>query len=354
MIVRGPPATIGTVDSNSSGREGRNTLSKARISGRFSYWSERAVHSLAEDNGVELEGHSQRQTTVTATVSHLPVTAGVQGAFSSNERKTRNRQEEAKRIRDAMGSKATEALDRPPKAQWVWTVGRVTLSKMIHYAKNDGLLIHLQTTNRAGQRIDLCLFGSMDNLHGSGPLDSFNGGWYSSAYYAVQELLETRGQVNTSMWDDPESLSVEVLRIALEEGWLHNSQPGRPETRGRTILRAEACELMAEVYTDVVLTESRWRRLSDDLKGAQRIIVGRPLWVRTTTDDAVVRYAELRNGPRWARWWWLFRTQRLLRRQLSRLPLVHRRSTQLATHEVEGLDPQPSRVTPPSTRSRDE
>ncbi|MFG3228176.1 hypothetical protein ACGF07_25790 [Kitasatospora sp. NPDC048194] len=293
-------------------------MGKARISGRFLYWSDRAVQSLAEDNGVDLGRNSRFQANVSATVSHLPVSAQVQGAFSSSERKTRNRLEEAERIKEAMGSKATEALDQPPKAPWVWTVGRVNLSKMIHYAKNDGLLVHLQTTNRAGHRIDLCLFGSMDNLYGSGPLDSFTGGWYSSAYYAVQELLETRGQVNTSQWDDPEALSVEVLRIALEEGRLPDSEPGRPETRGRTILHAEACELMAEVYTDVVLTESRWN-LTDDLQGAQRIIVGRPLWVRTTSEDAVVRYTELRNGPRWARWWWLFQAQQFVRRQLRRL-----------------------------------
>ncbi|MFC1403180.1 MULTISPECIES: hypothetical protein [Streptacidiphilus] len=323
-------------------------MSNARISGRFYYWSDRAVQSLAEDNGVELGGHLRRQATVGATVAHFPISAQVQGAFSSGEQKTRNRLEEAKRITEAMGSKATEALARPPKAQWVWTVGRVTLSKMIHYAKNDGLLFHLQTTNRAGQRIDLCLFGSLDNLHGSGPIDSFTGGWYSSAYHAVQELLETQGQVNTSQWDDPESLSVEVLRIALEDGWLPNSQPARPETRGRTILRAEACELMAEVYSDVVLTEARWS-LTGDLKGAQRIIVGRPLWVRTTTDDAVVRYAELRNGPRWARWWWLFQAQRYLRRQLNRLPLVHRRQPSLPMPAVEELDPRPDRTTAPSS-----
>ncbi|MHA6763354.1 hypothetical protein [Streptacidiphilus sp. PAMC 29251] len=323
-------------------------MSNARVSGRFYYWSDRAVQSLAEDNGVELGGYPRRQATVGATVMHFPISAQVQGAFSSGEQKTRNRLEEAKRITEAMGSKATEALARPPKAQWVWTMGRVTLSKMIHYAKNDGLLFHLQTTNRAGQRIDVCLFGSMDNLHGSGPLDSFTGGWYSSAYHAVQELLETQGLVNTSQWDDPESLSVEVLRIALEDGWLPNSRPGRPETRGRTILRAEACELMAEVYSDVVLTEARWS-LTGDLKGAQRIIVGRPLWVRTTTDDAVVRYAELRNGPRWARWWWLFQAQRQLHHRLSRLPLVHRRQPNLPMPAVEELDPQPDRTTAPSS-----
>lgn len=292
-------------------------MSRARISGRFLYWSDRAIRSLAEDNGVEVDGRGRRQAVVGATVAHLPITAQLQGTFAGREGKTRDRSAEARRIKEAAGSTATEAIDRPPKARWVWTVGRVTMSKMIAYAKNDGLLIHLQTTNRHGQRIDLCLFGSMDNLHGSGPLDDFTGGWYSSAYWAVQELLNTRGQTNTSQWDDPESLSVEVLKIALEDGWLPDSQRGRPETRGRTILRAEACELMAEVYTDVVLTTSRWT-LTGDLAGAQRIIVGRPLWVRTTTEEAVTRYAEVRNGPRWARWWWMLRVARILRSRFSR------------------------------------
>ncbi|QES38211.1 hypothetical protein DEJ48_36605 [Streptomyces venezuelae] len=71
--------------------------------------------------------------------------------------------------------------------------------------------------------------------------------------------------------------------------------------------------MLAKVYTDVVLEAGRWRfHEGDPLAGAERIIVGRPLWVRTVHPEATIRYAGLRGGTRWR---WLRRMHLLPRRE---------------------------------------
>lgn len=146
--------------------------------------------------------------------------------------------------------------------------------------------------------------------------NGFEQGWTSSAAPAIGGLLASRGRENTSQWDDEPFRAVEALNIALHQGATGTDaeHTGRPETRGFTVGHTGDSRFFAEVYTDVVLDPQRWN-LDGELAGAERIIVGRPLWVRSMSPAAVVRYAELRNGTGWARWWRLHRLRRLLRRR---------------------------------------
>ena len=298
------------------------------------------MRQFAEDNGVELEARLKGQVT-------LSVPGIAQAAVGNSDRQTRDRLEETRRIDRKVGVVAAKAIDTPPPALYVKTVGRVNFAEFQgSYAQNNGALIHLQTHSDAGQRVDLCLFGSMDNVRGYGVLDHFSDGWFSSAWYAIEELLNSRGRRNTSQWDDEESRSIEALKIALGHGTSPDTRAGRPETRAFTIGHAEDCELMAEVYTDVVLPPSRGDFLYGQLAGAQRIIVGRPLWVRTASPEAVVRYAELRNGPYWARWSRLMKVDRFVRRQFGRLPSFQRSPAPLPPPQITELDPPPARRRP--------
>jgi hypothetical protein len=61
------------------------------------------------------------------------------------------------------------------------------------------------------------------------------------------------------------------------------------ETRGFTLGRAASCTYLAEVLTDVTLNPQRWD-LAPPLAGADRILIGSPLWIRTTRPDQIVRY----------------------------------------------------------------
>ncbi|MFF5018988.1 hypothetical protein [Streptomyces sp. NPDC001165] len=278
--------------------------------GRFVYWSERAIQTVAQENGVELDG--QRRWTF--QFNSPPFQAGLGG----RERRTRNRLAEARSLERGLGRAAVDDFDTVPAAAFVKGVGTVSFSRFseFRYAGNDAVLLHVQSRSAGGRRVDLCLFGSMDNVRGMGPYDGFEQGWTSSAAPAIAELLASRGRENTSQWDDEQSRAVEALNIALNQGetGTHAEHAGRPETRGFTIGHTGDSQFFAEVYTDVLLDPQRWN-LDGQLAGAERIIVGRPLWVRSMSPAAVVRYAELRNGPGWARWWWLHRLRRRLRRR---------------------------------------
>lgn len=117
-------------------------------------------------------------------------------------------------------------------------------------------------------------FGSIDNcagyLHGDeapAPI------WQSSSTFAIEEFIENRGLKDAHIYDDDESISVEILRVLNNEGM----------TDQYAFTAPESSEWFAEVYKDVVLDKSRWNlRPGRDLpKPVDRIIIGAPLWART-------------------------------------------------------------------------
>jgi hypothetical protein len=126
-------------------------------------------------------------------------------------------------------------------------------------------------------------------------------GWTSSAWYAVEELIDTRGRENTSQWDDDESRAVEVLKIALGQGITTHvgKHKDRPWTRGFTIGSVESTEWFADIYVDVELTGDRWDFTPAEPEyGAERILIGAPIWVRTASSAPVTFYHAGSDGPR--------------------------------------------------------
>jgi hypothetical protein len=155
-------------------------------------------------------------------------------------------------------------------------------------------LFHTSVKSSEGKLVQVCLFGSMDNFpHYLRAAPSGKGGWSSSAWYAIEELLESRGTVNTSHYDTDEQLAVEALEIALHQGESHHSKEheGKPWTRGFTIGSADETEWFAIIYKDVVLGEGRSRWDSP----ADRILVGAPLWIRTALPQRITLYHETRK-----------------------------------------------------------
>ncbi|MFF4531890.1 DUF7019 family protein [Streptomyces sp. NPDC001407] len=270
--------------------------------GRYLYWSDRAVRRIAEDNGIDL---ARRGRWTVGLNWHV-----FQASRAGGERLTRNRLGEAQQVEKALHAAVVEDFVAPPPAAFVKGTGKVSFSRFIHrYAKGPAALLHIRTHSATGQRVDICLFGGMDNVAGFGPWDDFEDGWTPSSAPAIEELLRTRGRENTYLQDDEQYRSSEALKIALQQGHTGpDTDYERPETRGFTMGHNGDCTFFAEVYTDVALDPNRWRFQDDDpLTGADRIIVGRPLWVRTVYPEATVRYPDLRNGPGWTRWWRLRR-----------------------------------------------
>jgi hypothetical protein len=268
-----------------SGKRER-VVSKGRV-GRYLYWSERGVQRVAEDNGIDLEG---RRSWLFGLNAHV-----LQTSIGSKEGRTRNRRAEAARIARKIGTAAVDDFDSPPPERFVKGVGHIEVSEFAAWnARRDQVILHTQLRSTRGRRVDL-------------PTDDYRTGWISSAAPAIEELLRSRGTQNSTDPDeDDQSMAVDALQIALGQGSTGDdaSHRGRPHTRGYTLGNSGDCEFFAEVYTDVVLDQGRWNPAlrGDLLEGADRIMVGRPLWVRTMSPEAVVRYAERRSGPGWARW----------------------------------------------------
>ncbi|MEU8813423.1 hypothetical protein [Actinoplanes sp. NPDC048796] len=110
-------------------------------------------------------------------------------------------------------------------------------------------MTYTEVATSEGERVGVCLFGSLDNLADwAGAKDDFPAGWSSSAWYAIADLLRSRGVVKESQWDDDEQL-------------------------------------------DTRLTPGRWADLPANV---DRILTGALMWVRTGP-ESVTLYSKLRR-----------------------------------------------------------
>ncbi|MFB7129148.1 hypothetical protein [Kitasatospora sp. NPDC056273] len=268
--------------------------------GRFLYWSDRQVRGLAGDNGISLGKWTLTSVGMPSSIGGAPVPQ----VSAAPPAKEPDRREMAIRIRKALGPQTAVTFDSPPPAQFAEGVGRVEFARFIGGpARDKGLLLHTRTHSSSGQRVDLVLFGSLDNTPHFRASDAPESGWSSSAWFAVSNLLEARRADPESFWGDSQALAVEALKIALYQG---SSRPdeehaGRPWTRGFTLGSADRCEWFAVIYEDIVLDPGRWTFHDEGLVGTERILIGAPVWVRTASPESLIRYAELRqadNAPR--------------------------------------------------------
>ncbi|MGW7405665.1 hypothetical protein ACWGI9_18320 [Streptomyces sp. NPDC054833] len=199
--------------------------------GSYLYWSDRRVDEIASDNGVTWE--RRLNWTFTAAVQ------GIGAEVGNRERASFTRREKARKIEKLIGNKAVSAFNTPPPARFAKGLGQVNVARFIGGPEQDkGAMLHIRTSSVEGRQVDLVLFGSLDNFPGRPfrPSDAPDSGWFSSAWLAVAELIESRGTRNTSQWDDPESLAVEALHIALNQGSESPGTDQEPWTRGFTLV----------------------------------------------------------------------------------------------------------------------
>ncbi|MFJ7244567.1 hypothetical protein ACIQWA_07925 [Kitasatospora sp. NPDC098652] len=261
---------------------------------RYRYWSERQIRALGRDNGLHL-GSSWRLSTASTPSSLFGISLPVVG-IQRAEGRERSRKQVADRLVRALRGRIAVTYDEP-QVLLASGVGKVAFSAFTDGpAREKGIVLHARTENGSGQRVDLCLFGSVDNMADFSAGEAVEGS-SSSAWYAVAELLTSRGARNSSQWDEP-GLAIEALKIALgdrERG--EDGSPHEPWIRPWALGHATDVEWLAVIYSDVTLDPERWNFSGTTLEGTQRIIVGAPLWVRTATSKAVVRYADLRQPP---------------------------------------------------------
>ncbi len=298
------------------GLEARHTVCvalRARPSelGTYLYWSQRRIQQVAQDNSIRLDGF--RRWSVAS--SNIPL---VQFQLNSSDRTTRTRYEVARKVSKALGAMPDEAFAAPPPAAFAAGTGTIEFTRYIGVAPRPEVLLHARTQDAEARRVDVVLFGSLDNT-GFRPADTVEEGWTSSAFWAVRNLLASRGREHG--WGDDQEMGIEALKIALRQGMsgTNGAQFGPPSTRGYTLARARNCEWLGVVYLDVELDHARWSLDREPgMEDAHRIIVGAPLWARTTA-TAVTRY--------WLRrcWWRLRRRRqrRIVPGHALRLPASH-------------------------------
>ena len=189
------------------------------------------------------------------------------------------RHEAAVKLEQSIGQLAVEDFITPPPAMFARGCGAVTLAAYTRWearnkSERKGIIAHARTISSNGCRVEICLFGSIENcpdyLSGSNVQTPT---WSSSSTWAIEEFIANQGALPAPIYDDDESIAVEIVRVFNNEGM-----------NGRyAFKRLPLTEWFAEVYHDVELDKERWhQRTNGDLPHpVDRIVIGAPLWVRS-------------------------------------------------------------------------
>ncbi|MDO3701741.1 hypothetical protein Q3W71_08610 [Micromonospora sp. C28SCA-DRY-2] len=256
---------------------------------RYAYWSDRTVRSIANDGGININPLWKTK------VSLFKIPVVQTGIEVEREPRTLHRKEIASRIERGIGDLAVEDFVTPPPTRYARGVGRVEFSHFV-CEEQKRVVLGVRSIASDGTRVAVCLFGSRDNVAGfMGPLDPVAGGWSSSSMWSVREWLAARCAETSLRHDDMQSISVEAMKIAFDQGFTQESREAtdRPWMRGYTFGDATDSEWFAEIHSDVVLDKDRWS-LDEPV---DRIVVGAPLWVRTPR-AAARRYRDFRTGEK--------------------------------------------------------
>jgi hypothetical protein len=200
----------------------------------------------------------------------------------TKERRAAQRHDVALRLERAIGQLAFEDFVTPPRAAFVKGCGQVTLAAYTRWhaekkSERKGIIGHTRTVSSDGCRVEVCLFGSIENCADyisnrdvEAPM------WSSSSTWSIEDFIANRGAKPAPIYGDDESIAVEILRVFNNEGM----------TGRYAFKRLPAADWFAEVYHDVELDEKRWNlRPGEDLpEPVDRIVIGAPLWIRSNHD----------------------------------------------------------------------
>jgi hypothetical protein len=240
---------------------------------RYSYWSDRRIRSIAADNSVDLERRWLLGIKFPTLLSFLPA------AEFMEQQRIAQHHEIARKLERAIGQSAVEDFVTPPPTRFAKGNTPVTLAAYTRWhaekkSERKGVIAHTRTVSSDGSYIEVCLFGSIENcadyLSAS---DAEAPTWSSSSTRAIEEFVRNRGTTPAPIYDDDESIAVEIVRVFNNEGMTSRYVFGQ----------ASSSEWFAEVYLDTELDKSRWnlRPGKDWPHHVDRIIIGAPLWVRS-------------------------------------------------------------------------
>jgi hypothetical protein len=242
---------------------------------RYPYFSERRIRSIAGDNPINLERRWLFSMQLPSFLGFLP-----QIGISEKDREVR-RDEMAIKLEGSIGQLAVEDFVTPPPAGFIKGCGPVTIAAYTRWnplskSERKGIIVHTRTTSSTGTRVEVCLFGSVENCSDYLSDPSIKAPtWSSSSTWSIEEFIANRGTLPAPIYDDDESIAVEIVRVFNNEGM-----------NGRYVFRRlKDAEWLAEVYHDVELDKERWHQhiAGDWPQPVDRIVIGAPLWVRTNS-----------------------------------------------------------------------
>jgi hypothetical protein len=279
----------------------REMMGRLRGTVEYIYWSSRRTARFVEDNNLAAAG---RQVTRTISSPALPWVPTLSSAATSSGSL---RGQTARVIERALGPIAVARFDKPGPVMYAKGVSPVVFGEFwvpqIKAERQPAVMFTAANYGRGDPNsVAVCLYGSMDNspeyVQDAGP--GFRDGWVSSSAPAVYEFVKAHdGQAGKSYLDD-EELAVEALRIADGQGITamfttagDDDSLGldRPRQRAYTYGDFPKAHWLAQIYLDVDLSASGQRR--ED--GFRRILVGAPLWIRTSGPGAVQLYSQSQN-----------------------------------------------------------
>lgn len=253
--------------------KGARFLGELGMVRRYSYWSDRRVRDIAADNNIDLNRH-WRLGLKTPALGLLPQ------AEVTTERRAVQRHEVALRVERAIGQIAIEDFVTPPPSAFVKGCSDATFAVYTRWygakkkAKRKAVIIHTRTKSSNGCHVEICLFASIENCAGylSGS-EAEAPMWSSSSTGIIEEFIANQGKRKAELYDDDESIAVEILRTINNQGMTDNY----------VSKRIVSAEWFAEVYHDVELDKGRWHlQPGVDLpEPVDRIVIGAPLWVRS-------------------------------------------------------------------------
>jgi len=257
----------------------------------YPYWSKRLVEEAADDYRVSL-----RRRPLSFSFGFK----GAQAAFGEGRTELFRAEVEDRLIR-VLPVEPDRSFATSVSPVYAAGTGRVEMGRFRAWPNETfTAYAHVRVDEGNGQTVDVCLFGSMHNytswVRG---VDQSPAGWISSSAPDIVALLESAGQTNLLADDaeDYEPIAVEALKVVTGQGiWAHSeAHNGLPESRAYTLGYANPARWCVRIYLDVMLTEDRWLHM-DELGNPRRILVGAPLWIRTSS-AGLIPYTRARRAP---------------------------------------------------------
>jgi hypothetical protein len=236
---------------------------------QYTYWSNRSVQGVVDDNGIRLEP-GWRFGVRSPSAGLIPQVEATQAP------RRLSRHEVAQKIERAIGQLAVEDFVTPPPCSFAKGASRVTFAvyeRRSHVERdkpgNKALIMHTRVLSSDGTQVEVCLFGSLDNCIGLAT-EPAAGEWRASSRWTIEDFIKIR-DLPTEV---DQQVAWSIVRTLHEEGLVDRYVFTAPDSS----------EWFAQIYKDISLENSRW---SDLGRGGVpgpigRIVIGAPLWVRTT------------------------------------------------------------------------